>query len=442
MTSPPKSASFERRAADWLPVPEAYARILTAARTLGAETVPVAESVGRALAESITATATLPPWDNSAMDGFAVRAADVADATDTDPVSLRVVGASRAGAPAAVSVGEGEAVRIMTGAPVPAGADTIVRVEDTDAETVSGAVTIRRGAVPGRHIRGAGQDLADADTLLRPGHVVTPGSVGLLHAAGRATVEVHAAPRVAVLSNGDELRPVERYDEVRAGLGIPDSNGPMVAALVRSAGATPVALGIAADSSEALRAAIETGRDCDVLVTIGGASMGDADLVKRVLDDMGFALDFWRIRMRPGSPLAFGHLTTPSGGRQAVFSLPGNPASAYVTFELFVRPFLRAMSGCERPHRRTLPCRAAEEIVTPADLTYFQRVRVETRADGWWVRLTGEQSSGLVRGLAWADGLAVVPPEVDRIEPGGRVDVIPLDATAWSAEGGWGASEA
>ena len=263
-------------------------------------------------------------------------------------------------------------------------------------------------------------------TLLSAGHSVTPGVVGVLAAAGRASLPVRRVPRVALLPTGDELRRIDEYDQVRAGRGVPESNGTMLAAMAEAAGAEAIELGIAADREDDLRRRIAAAESADVLVTIGGASMGEADLVKRVLDDLSFETDFWRVRMRPGSPISFGWL--PRGDRrQAVFGLPGNPSSAFVTFELFVRPYLLRLAGHDRIERRRVPCIAAERISTPADLTYFQRVRLESSDDGLRAWLTGPQVSGLVSGLARADGLAIVAPERASVEVGEMVPVLLLD---------------
>ena len=379
MTAGPPATGFSNRPADWLHVEEALSRVLGAAAPLPSEHLPLPAALGRALAQQVVATATLPPWDNSAMDGYAVRGADVQGASMEAPVELEVTAVVRAGGDAGHSVGVGQAVRIMTGAPVPSGADTVIRVEDTDAEAEAGTVRIFDNRDVGRHIRPAGQDMRQGDTLLEVGHSVTGGTLGVLAAAGLSEAVVHRTPSVAILATGDELRETADYADVRRGLGVPESNGGMLAAMVAAIGARPVHLGIAPDDPDQLARLVETGGGADVLVTIGGASMGEADFVKRVLDNAGFELDFWRVKMRPGSPLSFGWLPK-TNGRQAVFGLPGNPSSAFVTFEAFVRPFLLALSGHRRVARRRVTCRAGERMETPAELTYFQRVSL--RRDG------------------------------------------------------------
>jgi molybdopterin molybdotransferase len=426
MTPASRGSSFEDRQPDWLDADEALSRVLDAAMPLGPESVPLTESIGRALAEEVIASATLPPWDNSAMDGYAARGEDVDGASRSTPLTLSVNGVVRAGDLELPTLGPGQAIRIMTGAPIPPGADTVIRVEDTDAEAEPGRVRIFDDRDQGRHVRSAGQDMLFGESLLEPGHTVSPGSIGVLSAAGRDTVVVHRAPSVGVLSTGSELRPIDRYDEVREGRGIPESNGPMLAAMVRAIGALPIDLGIAHDDSADILQRIEAGAEADVIVTIGGASMGEADLVKRVLDEVGFEQSFWRVKMRPGSPFGFGWL--PRGERrQPVFGLPGNPSSAFVTFEVFVRPFLLKLAGHRNVMRRRVRCIAAETFKTPAALTYFQRVTLTPGPDGLMASLTGPQGSGLVTGLARAHGLAVLDPASDAVKKGSPVDVILID---------------
>jgi len=419
-------SGFESRSADWLGVDEALARILADVEALPAERRPLLECLGRALAEEIVADATLPPWDNSAMDGFAVRGVDIEGASPERPVRLEIVGRVRAGERPEVGVAEGQGMRIMTGAPVPPGADSVVRVEDTDAEGEPGAVVVRDDRDVGEHVRPAGQDMRAGERLLGRGHGVTPGTVGVLAASGRADALVHRRPTVAVLATGDELRDSTRFDEVRAGRGVPDSNAPMLSAMVAAAGAEPLALGIARDHPAELRERLEGASAADVLVTIGGASMGEADLVKRVLDEMRYQAGFWRVRMRPGSPVGFGWL--PRGERrQPVLSLPGNPTSAFVTFEVLVRPLLLRLAGHERATRRAVVATAAEPIRAPARLTYFLRVALDDSGGRLRARLTGPQGSGLVSGLARADGLAVVPEDVPGVAADDPVTVLLLD---------------
>ncbi|MDG2282362.1 MAG: molybdopterin molybdotransferase MoeA, partial [Longimicrobiales bacterium] len=301
--TPQRGFDHERREADWLPVREAQQRILSAATPLSVESVALSDAVGRSIATSVLAGATLPPWDNSAMDGYAVRASDITGATPDVPVTLPVTGVVRAGGDAGRILESGSAIRIMTGAPVPAGADSVVRVEHTDRESEKGRVRIVSDQDAGRHVRAAGQDMTEGATLFQPGHSITPGTIGVLAATGLQRVDVHRAPSIGILPTGDELRRPDRYDDVVQGLGVPESNGTMLAAMAQAIGADPRDLGIALDDRDDLARRIAASAGADVLVTIGGASMGEADLVKRVLDDAGLELDFWRVRMRPGSPV-------------------------------------------------------------------------------------------------------------------------------------------
>ena len=416
----------EQREADWLPVDDAQRRILSSATPLPLERVGLRRAVGRALAAQVEATATLPPWDNSAMDGYAVRSQDITGASPETPVRLPITRVVRAGGDAGQILQPGTAIRIMTGAPVPLGTDSVIRVEHTDREADKGHVRILSDADAGRHIRAAGQDMTQGAVLFERGDSITAGTIGVLAAAGLHSVDVHEAPTVAIMPTGDELRRADRYDDVIRGLGVPESNGAMLSAMAREVSADPKDLGIALDNPEDLADRIAAGAGTDVLVTIGGASMGEADLVKRVLHKAGFQLDFWRVRMRPGSPVSFGWLEH-EGNRQAVFGLPGNPSSAFVTFEIFVRPYLLRLAGHRRVYRRVVECTAAERMSTPSDLTYFQRVSITRGKRGPEARLTGPQLSGLVRGLSLADGLAIIPPKRNAVEIGQNVSVMLLD---------------
>jgi molybdopterin molybdotransferase len=417
---------------DWLGIREALDRILAAVAPLPSERVPILEAAGRVLAESVVSPIDQPPWDNSAMDGFAVRSADVRGASRESPARLRVVDEIPAGAFPRRPLGPGEAARIMTGAPIPEGADSVIRLEHTDAWT--GSREERGRGSPGetvevfddsdvdRNVRRRGEDLRRGETVLEPGRVLRPGEIGLLATVGRAEVAVHRRPRVAILANGDELVDLDRFDEVRAGRRIVNSNSYGLAAAVRAAGAEPLLLGIAADDAASLRAHLERAREADLLITTAGASVGDHDLVKEVLESLGFALDFWRVRMRPGSPFSFGRL-----GDLPVFGLAGNPVSALVTFEVLVRPAIRKMLGRREIHAPTVRAVAAERIPGAGRLTHFPRARLEPDGRGGWLaRLTGPQGSGILTSVAAADALLVVPEGIAAIEPGEPVVALPL----------------
>lgn len=417
---------FESRPADWLSGAEALGRIMERARPLPALHLPLEAAEGMALARDIEAPVTLPPWDNSAMDGYAVRSDSIAGASPDAPRTLRVAGALHAGEVGGVAVGAGEAVRIMTGTPVPEGADCVVRVEDTDAERVAGRVAVFSERDRGRNVRPAGQDMRAGETVLRRGTTLGAGQVGVLAACGLTSVEVHRRPVAAVLASGDEIAPAERFAEVAAGRAIPDTNGPMLAAAVREAGGEGVRPGIARDTEESVREHLLRGAaQADVLITIGGASMGEGDLFKRVLDELGYEPDFWRARIRPGSPFGFGHLPVQGRDPVPVFGLPGNPASAFVTFHLFARPFISALAGHRHPFPAVIRARAGAAMGGPRGLAVYPRVRLLPASGGGWTTvLSGHQSSALVAPTGRADGLAVIPEGVQAIAEGEEVDVL------------------
>jgi molybdopterin molybdotransferase len=362
------------------------------------------------------------------MDGYAVRSEDVVGASREQPVRLGVSGGVRAGVVPVGDLEPGHAIRIMTGAPIPAGADAVVPVEETDAESgAPGVVEIRSSPESGRHVRPGGQDMVAGEDVLRAGTTLTPGALAVVAALGHATVPVVRTPRVAILSTGDELRSTEDFDDVVEGRGVAEVNGPALLAATRSCGAFGVPLGIARDNEADLRRAIEASTDADLLVTSGGASMGEADLLKRVLESMGFRLDFWRVRIRPGSPFGFGWL--PRGGTSdlPVLGLPGNPASAFVTFQLFARPAILRLGGHERVHRRVIVATAGENLRSIPRLTHFHRVAIGGPPTAPIVRLAWHQGSGLVRSLGNADGLAIVPEGRAGIREGEPVEVMLLD---------------
>ena len=417
---------FESRTGDWLPFDEALTRILRHPSPLPSETVPLEEALGRALADDVLAPGPLPPWDNSAMDGYAVRGDDVRGATKEHPVVLVVTGVIHAGTRFEGTVGPGDAVRIMTGGEVPAGADTVIRVEDTDGEeTDTGNLRIYSERDRGRHVRPAGQDWLEGAIVLESGTGIGPGQTAVLAAARASLVSVHRRPKVAILASGDELVDLDspHLDPHQ----IAESNSHYVSAGVRAAGGTPRRLGIARDDREDIRYHLARAADADVLVTLGGASMGEGDLFKTVLEDLGLQLDFWRVKIRPGSPMSFGRLPLGGGGSQTVFGLPGNPASAFVTFELFVRPFVLALAGHIRLHRPTVTALAAVDLTSTEDITGFLRVRLSRSGAELEASLTGPQGSGLVGSLGAADGLAVIPEGVRAIPRGAPVEVMLLD---------------
>jgi len=420
---------FEKRTPDWLSVREALGRVLSRVEPLDVVHVPLAEAPGRALAKEVFARANLPPWDNSAMDGYAVRARDVAGASRQAPVTLAVVGETRAGESAGHALGKGEAVRIMTGAPIPPGSDSVIRVEATDAEGSPGRVKIFSDEDAGRNVRPGGQDMREGEKVLQVGTSLAAGQIGLLAATGALFVPVFRRPRVAILSNGDELVGVEEFHRVVGGKRIPETNTPTLAAGVTLAGGVPIRLGIARDDPKDILQKVHRARaeGADVLLTSGGASLGEKDLFKRVLVEAGLELAFWRVKMRPGTPFSFGHLRGNGDPPLPVFGLPGNPASSFVTFQVFGRPYLLKQAGHRKVHRRVVWATADEDLVSPPHLTHFFRVAFRGDPVRPRVSLTGPQTSGLVRGQGMAEGLAVVPEGIGEIKEGQDVRVILLD---------------
>jgi molybdopterin molybdotransferase len=403
-----------------LTVPEASARILADVRPLAAERVPLLDALGRVLASPLVAPLTIPPWDNSAMDGYAVRAADVAGATAERPVRLPVLETVAAGAFPSRPLRPGAATRIMTGAPLPVGTDTVVRVEDTDGGV--DAVEIRDARDARKNLRFRGEDVREGDVVIPAGAPIGPAQIGVLASCGAAAVDVHRRPRVAILGSGDELVDLDRFHEAINGRRIVSSNNYTLHALVRAAGGDPVNLGVARDTTASLRERLEAAAGCDLVVTSAGISVGEFDYTRPALEALGAEMRFWKVRMRPGAPIGFGLLR----GAPWV-GLPGNPVSTMVTFELFVRPAIRRMLGHERLFRRPVPVTLDEPVTIGARLTHFLRAVVTARPDGsLGARLTGAQGSGILTSMARANALLVVPEERSRVEIGETLNALPL----------------
>jgi molybdopterin molybdotransferase len=406
----------------------ALTRMLAGIRALPLESVGVDEAVGRVLAEPLTARVTLPPWDNSAMDGFAVHSPDVATAAADRPVRLRVVGEVAAGYTPTATVVPGSAMRILTGAMLPEGADAVVPVEETDAAEGAAAlpetVAILARAAAGQHVRRAGSDFHAGEQLLAPGTRVSPQSLALVVAGGHGALAVHRRPRVAVLATGDELTaPGEPLAPGR----IHDSNSPALAAQARALGAEVRRLGVARDTLPAVEAALRAAIAwADVVICSGGVSVGARDVVKAAFERLG-RVDLWRIAVQPGKPLAFGRAVAEDGREVLLFGLPGNPVSSFVTFEIFVRPVLRALAGDRAPTARSvLRARLAETVTKSPRRRAFLRVmlRPDPEHPGEWVaHLAGAQGSHVLSALAAADGLAVVAENVDDLPAGAQVEV-------------------
>jgi len=387
---------------------EAQRTILDSVRPLGAETVPVLEAVGRVLAEDLKAPWDFPAFDNSAMDGYAVRAAEAPGSA-----RLRLSDYIPAGAPGARPLAPGTAARILTGAPLPEGADAVVPSEE--AEERDGAVTVLQAARPGAHVRHRGEDLPAGTVAVRAGAVVGGPEVSWLATSGRLAVNVFARPRVAVLSTGDELVPPG--EPLRPGK-IYDSNGLALAAAVKQAGAEPVLLGVACDDRAALRSLLADGLRADALVTSAGVSAGDRDLVRHVLEELGVRQLFWKVDIKPGHPTAFAlREGTP------VFSLPGNPVAALLTFEELVRPALLRMMGHRHVFRDAVPAVLAERLARRPGRLALVRVRLERRGAELVARSAGRQDTGILRSLLDADGIALVPSGTGELAAGSLVEV-------------------
>lgn len=427
------------RGADWLPVREARERILREAAPLPPERRPLAGALGSVLAEDVASPVDLPPWDNSAMDGFAVRGEDVRGASAERPVALRVVDDVPAGRFPARAIGPGEAARVMTGAPVPEGADGVVRVEHTDGGaavgTADGRVEVRSDADAGKNVRSRGEDVRRGDVVLRAGTLLRAAEIGVAASLGRAELRVVRRPVVAVLASGDELVEVEDFAEVLAGRRIVSSNGYALAAQLAEAGLEARVLGIAADTRESLREKLEAARGCDALITTAGISVGEHDHVREVMDDLGAEVRFWRVRARPGSALAFGRVAGLGG--IPWFGLPGNPVSTVVTFEVFVRPALLRMCGRRAVFPPVEPARLGGRVSVKPGLTNLLRVRLERGDGGLIASLTGSQSSGVLTSMAAADGLLVVPEEGGDFEAGDSLPVIVLGGAPLREEAGY-----
>jgi len=403
-----------------LSVDQARERILSHFQPVTTETLPLAGCSNRVLAQDIAATSDLPPFNNSSMDGFAVRAGDVLDATFDSPHNLRVVADIPAGSHPTISLAPGEAARIMTGAPVPEGADAVIPVEDTnfdnrDAGTPAPEeVQIFKPARSGANVRSRGMDLYAGDVVLNKGRVLKPQDLGLLAMLGFANVLVYRKPRIALFSSGDELLPVEA--PLAEGK-IRDSNSYTLAALLEEAGVEVLRLGVAKDNPDAVRALLEKAVDLnvDLILSSAGVSVGAFDFVKQVIESSG-KMDFWRVNMRPGKPVAFGEYKS-----IPFIGLPGNPVSSFVGFEVFVRPTLQRLRGALNGNRPTVRVRCEEQIDSDGRESYL-RAQVHEEEGNFIARLTGHQGSGNLHSLVQANALLIIPAGVKCVPAGQEVN--------------------
>jgi molybdopterin molybdotransferase len=394
-------------------VEEALARLLAPLTALPPEQVSVADAVGRVLAEDVAARRTQPPFAASAMDGYAVRAEDVANV----PATLRIVAEIPAGAGYGGTIGEGEAARIFTGAPLPAGADAIVIQEDTERD--SDRVTVKEGAPKGRYVRRAGLDFAEGDVLLTPGKRLTPRDIGLAAAMNRPWLFVHRRPRVGILSTGDEIvmpgDPIGPHQIV-------SSNALALAAFTTACGGVPVLVGNAPDDPDALRHIARAAQGTDLFVTTGGVSVGEHDLVRDVLSEEGLAIDFWQIAMRPGKPLMVGRYRgVPMVG------LPGNPVSTLVCSLLFLKPALERLSGLPEDNEPPVTARLGVALKQNDRRQDYLRARLQRASDGALEVVPFEvQDSSMMRPLAASDCLVMRPPNAPALPAGSEVPIIPF----------------
>ena len=421
---------------NYISVDDALDYILKHFKPLEAEQVPLLDSLDRVLAEDIVSHIDVPPFNNSAMDGYAVRAQDIASASGERATVLRVIGDVAAGYVASQAVGPGTAMRIMTGAPLPPGADTVVRFEETsEGVEVRGAgkdretVAILKAMRAGDNVRPAGEDIHEGEVVLPKGTVVRPPEIGVLASVGKKDVLVYRRPRVAILATGDEL--VALDEQVGPGK-IRNSNEYSNAAAVRKSGGIPIQLGIArdniADLTGKIRAGIEAG--ADLFLTSAGVSVGDYDMVKDVLNSEG-AMHFWQVKMKPGKPLAFGVLRGQDERQVPLLGLPGNPVSAMISFEVFARPAILTMLGKTHFARPTVRAQLEESVENTAQRRNFIRVRVEKQDGRYLARSTGEQGSGILTSVSRANGLLVIPENVTLVRAGDMVDIQMLDWPEW-----------
>ncbi len=418
---------------DMLSVEEAYERMMASFSPLDAAETPLLEALGHVLAVDVRSPLDLPPLANSGMDGYAVRGEDIRNASPDAPRQLKVIGLAAAGRGSPQTVAAGTAIRIMTGAPVPAGADTVVPFEETDevrrrkAGLSLDEIAILSDLPPGSNVRPAGEDVGRGELVLQAGTLIRPAEIGVMASLGLEKVKAIRSPVVSILATGDELVPMGRPLE---GGNIYDSNSFSVAASVMACGGIPRPLGIARDNPGDLDRTLQAVAGSDLVITSAGVSKGDYDIVKDVLARRG-EIDFWSVRMRPAKPLAFGHLRGDGGRAVPLLGLPGNPVSAMVAFEMFARPAIRAMLGRRRLPRPTVEGVLTGPVYNADGRRVYARVRVELRNGTYYASPTGPQGSNILTSMARANGLAICPEDLPGKEAGERVQIIMLE---WNEE--------
>jgi molybdopterin molybdotransferase len=405
-------------------VEEALKLILDTTPLLGMEKVDIITALGRVIGEDIYSPSDIPPFDNSAMDGYAVKSEDTKGASIDHPAVLMVIEDLPAGYVAKGKIKKGEVIRIMTGAPLPEGADSVVMVEETEAS--GDKVKIFNEAEINQHIRKAGEDVKKGELVIPQGTVLRPAAIGMLASLKRSFVSVYQRPLVSILCTGDELVDVD--GELKAGQ-IVSSNSYTLASQVNECGGIPLLLGIARDRKDELEQKFREGLRADVIISSAGVSVGDYDLVKGVLQDLGMEMKFWKVAMRPGQPLAFGTI-----GGKPTFGLPGNPVSSMVSFEQFVRPYLLKMQGHKKIFRPVIEAIWQEGFVKKTERKYLVRCMVSKKEGTYIASSTGEQGSGILKSMVLANGLAIFPEEKEVIKAGEKVKVQILDREAEQQE--------
>lgn len=406
-------------------VAEALEQILQTIHPLGLERITILDALGRVLGEDVRAGRNIPPKDNSAMDGYALRFQDTIGASPHHPVVLEVIEDIPAGAIPQKSIAAGQAARIMTGAPLPEGADGVLKMEDTEKDGQK--IKIKAEAQYGQDIRRAGEDVQEGELVMPKGTIVRPAGIGMLASLGRSFVSVYQRPLVAVLATGNELVDI---DENPSPWKIINSNSYSIASQALDCGALVMQVGIAKDKREDLITKFQAAMRADVIISSGGVSVGDYDLVKDILQEVGSKMLFWQVAMRPGKPLAFGKT-----GNVPMFGLPGNPVSSMISFEQFIRPAILKMMGHKHIFRRTVRAVLQEDIEKRMGLTHFIRGLVTVDAGGHTVSTTGEQGSGILKSMVRANGLIVLPESLDKVKSGAEVKVQLLDNSLnWTSQ--------
>jgi molybdopterin molybdotransferase len=405
-------------------VEKALKTILVNFRPLGLEKINILEARKRVIGEDIFAPHNIPSADNSAMDGYALHHIDIKGATQDKPLQLKIIEDIPAGKVALKKIKRGEAARIMTGAVIPEGADSVIRQEDTKKNGKT--VVIYTSAEKGANIRFAGEDVRKGDLVVNKGSSLRPADIGMLAALGKAFISVYQKPRVAIMSTGDELVDIETNPPLGK---IINSNSYSLAAQVMECGGIPIMLGISKDKKLDLQEKFKTALHADVIISSGGVSVGDFDFVKDVMGEIGNAMHFWQVAMRPGKPLAFGAIES-----VPLFGLPGNPVSAMVSFEQFVRPSLLKMQGHKKIFRQTAKAVCAQEVKKSAGFKHFIRAIVKKEKDQYVASVTGDQGSGILKSMVMANALIVMGENETRIKKGAQVTIQLLDDSLFQTE--------